>query len=305
MSLNLHGDCNDNTRVKGGYFYGAISNFRFIVSLVMAKNLLEMCLPATRALQSSSIDILTAIETITSLKTLSQSLRSNVDKIHSEWYSQALHLANAVNVEEWKPRNCSFQKNRDNVPFSSISDYYKKCITIPILDNFLNDIKNRFNNQAIASYHGLSIIPASIVSNKPLKSNLSWREQFLKFVNMYRDDLPNPEVLNGELDVWENDWLNSVVKAPESLSLTLKLTNFEGYSNIKEALKILATLPVTSCECERSFSSLKLLKSFNRSTMVTDRLNGLALVYIHQDKEPNVERILKKFSLMKDRRFKF
>ena len=40
---------------------------------------------------------------------------------------------------------------------------------------------------------------------------------------------------------------------------------------------------MTSCEPERCFSTMKIFKSRVRSTMVEDRLNGLALIYIHPE----------------------
>ncbi len=47
--------------------------------------------------------------------------------------------------------------------------------------------------------------------------------------------------------------------------------------------RILLTLPVTVASAERSFSKLKLLKSYLRSTMKQERLNGLALITIEKD----------------------
>ena len=43
------------------------------------------------------------------------------------------------------------------------------------------------------------------------------------------------------------------------------------YPNIHDLLKIFATLPVSSATAERSFSALKYLKSYLRSTMSEDR----------------------------------
>ena len=40
-------------------------------------------------------------------------------------------------------------------------------------------------------------------------------------------------------------------------------------------------LPVTSCEAERSFSALRRIKNYLRSTMTEERLTGLALLNIH------------------------
>ena len=112
---------------------------------------------------------------------------------------------------------------------------------------------------------------------------------------------PYFERLEGEIEAWKVDWKSSKIEPPRSLSQTLKLVNFPGYENIKESLKILATLPITSCECERSFSSLRLLKTFNRTTMSDERLDELAMIYIHQDKEPDLQRISHKFFAMKNR----
>jgi hypothetical protein len=80
----------------------------------------------------------------------------------------------------------------------------------------------------------------------------------------------------------------------------LKAINFPGFENIKVLLRILGTIPVTSCECERSFSALRRLKDYTRSTMAAARLNGLALLYIHQDLELDVEKVIDLFA--KDRR---
>ena len=37
---------------------------------------------------------------------------------------------------------------------------------------------------------------------------------------------------------------------PNSVASTLKAISFDSFANIKVALRILATLPVTSCECD-------------------------------------------------------
>ena len=46
---------------------------------------------------------------------------------------------------------------------------------------------------------------------------------------------------------------------------------------------LLTTIPVTVASVERSFSKLKLLKSYLRSTMTQERLNGLATIAIEND----------------------
>ncbi len=63
----------------------------------------------------------------------------------------------------------------------------------------------------------------------------------------------------------------------------------------------MGTLPVTSCECERSISMLKLIKT-SLSSMGQDRLNGLAMLYYHRDIEITSEEVVDEFSRRHPRR---
>ena len=47
--------------------------------------------------------------------------------------------------------------------------------------------------------------------------------------------------------------------------------------------RILLTIHITVASAERSFSKLKLLKSYLRTTMIQERLNGLAMIAIEND----------------------
>ena len=49
-----------------------------------------------------------------------------------------------------------------------------------------------------------------------------------------------------------------------------------------EVFSILATIPATSCSAERSFSTLRCLKTYLRSTMGHERLNSIALINIER-----------------------
>ncbi|PRQ48098.1 putative HAT dimerization domain, ribonuclease H-like domain-containing protein [Rosa chinensis] len=55
------------------------------------------------------------------------------------------------------------------------------------------------------------------------------------------------------------------------------------YPNAWIAYRILLTIPVTVASAERSFSKLKLIKSYLRSTMSQERLSGLAMISIEKD----------------------
>jgi hypothetical protein len=101
-------------------------------------------------------------------------------------------------------------------------------------------------------------------------------------LQLYVDDLPSPATFNAELDVWKQKWNSDSQKSTElnTAEKALEIADINYfYPNIRALLQVMATLPVTSCECERSISMLRLVKSPLRSSMGQDRLNGLAMLY--------------------------
>jgi len=66
---------------------------------------------------------------------------------------------------------------------------------------------------------------------------------------------------------------------------------------VRKLLQVATTLPVTSCSAERCFSAMKLLKSRLRSTMYDDRLNGLALMYVHSSRDISLKSVINQFAL--------
>ena len=68
---------------------------------------------------------------------------------------------------------------------------------------------------------------------------------------------------------------------PNTVSSSIPHTSAILFPNIRKMLIHAMVLPVTLCEAERSFSALRRIKSYLRTTMKQERLNGLALLNIH------------------------
>ena len=60
------------------------------------------------------------------------------------------------------------------------------------------------------------------------------------------------------------------------------LKRLDSFPNAYIAYRILLTIPVTVASAKRSFSKLKLIKSYLRSTMSQERLSGLAILSIEK-----------------------
>jgi len=67
------------------------------------------------------------------------------------------------------------------------------------------------------------------------------------------------------------------------LDILKYLKQYGSFPNVIIAYRILLTIPVTVAFAERSFSKLKLLKSYLRCTMTQERLNGLATIALAND----------------------
>ena len=305
MDINVDRKYNAATSSKAHSFLKLLTSFDFIVSLVITRSVFDLTLPVIELLQGKSIDILDGFRLVQSLKDLVCAIRNNIDQYHAKWYSEALHLATSVNTEENSPRSCPLQRNRANPPAESVSDYFKKSLTIPLVDHLNSDLIQRFDLDSCRIYKGLSVIPVNLLSFLNHPTEKSWKEDFKSFVEFYLDDFPNSMALDGEMELWEKYWETYKGCLPDNVSSTLKAINFPGFENIKVALRIIGTIPVTSCECERSFSALRRLKNYNRSTMVEERFNGLALMHVHCEIKPNINAVINRFASMGKHRLEF
>ena len=73
---------------------------------------------------------------------------------------------------------------------------------------------------------------------------------------------------------------------------------------VDKLLKLYLTFPVTTATAERSFSSLRHVKTYLRSTMTSCRLNNLFLLYIHKEKTDALDlcKVAKEFVSVNSRR---
>ena len=79
------------------------------------------------------------------------------------------------------------------------------------------------------------------------------------------------------------------------------------FSEVCMLLRILLTIPVTTSTAERTFSTLRRLKTFLRSTMTQKRLNHVMLLHIYKEKTDKIDltKVATKFVSVNDRRRTF
>lgn len=115
--------------------------------------------------------------------------------------------------------------------------------------------------------------------------------------HFYGPDLPDRDAFKSEVEKWkvmvgQSD--NSSMPK-HALSTALQEADSIFSPNIHEIMRLIYTLSVGSVPCERSFSAMRRLKDWSRSSMTESRLNGLALLYTHREMEVNFESVLRRF----------
>lgn len=103
--------------------------------------------------------------------------------------------------------------------------------------------------------------------------------------------------------IYENDIDSTNLKQEFQHFKTLcKITNSESiqekfdqakllrstFPNVVTLLEIFHTIPLSNASAERSFSALKRIKTYLRSTMAQNKLDGLSLLYIENETMDNV-----------------
>ena len=103
------------------------------------------------------------------------------------------------------------------------------------------------------------------------------------FVGIFSHDNSSDVEINdffSELKVLQVTLPDSLMSAPEILKFVM---DADCYPNISVAYRILLTVPVTVASAERSFSKLKLLKNYLRSTMSQEMLNDFGYVHLREE----------------------
>ena len=99
----------------------------------------------------------------------------------------------------------------------------------------------------------MNLLPSTITSSQ--------HHDFENVLKMYGEDLPSSKSFPSELHLWQHKWTSQaeVASALNTPEKALKHADGDFFPNIQVLLKIMGTLPVTSCDCEQSISILRLI----------------------------------------------
>ena len=276
-------------RIEAAGHRRLLEDSSFIVSLVSSQYLLGFTRNLTDSLQESNCDLVKAFSDARNTRTVIISKRTNED--FEKIFERARIVAQSVDCSLEIPRQVARQQHRANAPATTPCEYWRINLFFPFIDHLMTQFDERFPESSRNMYLGYYLIPKYLpqLDDEKLKAI---RES-------YQADLPQFHSLEQELLRWRNMTRKFDVNDKYPLQTALKIADKEFFPNLHAILSSILTLPVGSVCCERSFSSLRRLKTWERSTMGQERLCGLALLHIHKDKVDSTEgfneRVLKRW----------
>ena len=136
------------------------------------------------------------------------------------------------------------QMYRNNVPAEYHRTYYRRCISVPLVDRLLVELDTIFSPHRRVALLGLCMVPLALVTqpDPDVKSHLS------KLVKVYEEYLASPESVSHQMVSWKIKWQQQMeqhdkacLPSPPSQALP-HATSL--YQNIQVLLLVLCTLPV-------------------------------------------------------------
>ena len=288
--------CNSKTSSQASSLLLAISQCSFILGLLLASDVLKQLSNLSKYLQKANIDFNEAFSYIYSVIERIQERRDSSNEYFSDIYGNAIELCQTFGIEMKTPRNVGRQTHRNNVPADSPEEYYRRAMMIPFLDHVISNLNDRFNDKNQIVFKLNCILAENIIelSEEKLKPLMNEIKEF------YKQDLEDSFEL--EIMMWQKKWksINSNEIPKKAIDNLSKCSNIL-FPSIYNLLNIICILPATIVECERDFSSLKLIKTYLRSTMNQPRLNSLALHYIHKNRTVLPEDVVNEYMKGKHR----
>lgn len=279
-----------------------IKKFDFLVCVVFWYEILNKINSVSKLLQSPDLNIVQSTKSLESLSSHFRGCRS--DKYFQEIIVDAAELAQELEIEakfnietRARPRKKTrqFLYEAQDEPIIDPCQKFKIEIFFVAMDKIINSIEERFELLKVHSnyFSFLYNIPELLkITKEELTKNCLDLERYLTEEDGESKDLNGIELRDeltsfGVLIEKEN---GKILSNPQkSLEFIHSNDLNANLPNLDIALRILLTLPVSVASGERSFSKLKIIENYLRSSMSQERLNGLALISIENEIANNLD----------------
>ena len=306
LTLQAISDEDPRTGHEADSLLKAISSFVFYFYVIILDSLLKVTGVLSDYLQGEVVLLLNARNAASS--TISTLKLYRTDAKFLVFWSAAEHVASELDLEPPQvPRRRKVPKRIDDGTsdgdFPESLEAVHRPIYFQLIDLLQTELEERFasnNHEALISIETLLL--DSIVKSEPSA------ECITKVTNFYGNDL-DPTKLEVELSIFYHQIKNEILPKNDIQGICeiFRINNYASlYPEIYNQFKLYLVVPVASAGAERSFSTLRRVRTWMRSTMTEDWLSSLALMCIEKEVtkhlEENIEELVSQFASSSNRR---
>ena len=266
-----------DTRSSAQNLLHAVENYEFFAYLEFWSNLLRPINIVQKKLQKSGLHIREAAEEI---KTLSCFLQN--DEKRTKLITQSIERAKeGSECYEFPVSKTTRRKKRLDGELSSdvglsIELQFKR-VAIEVLDRLHMEMKDRFQRlENHVDTFGFLLEPRHLLESM---NDDTLMKNCVTFSCLY-DEIQANRLFNDVIDARALFINKPVPQSPIDILRKLASYGNDVCSNLATSIRILLTQATSIASCERSFSKLKLIKNYLRSTMTQERLSSMALVSV-------------------------
>uniref|UniRef100_A0A2N9FAR2 HAT C-terminal dimerisation domain-containing protein n=2 Tax=Fagus sylvatica TaxID=28930 RepID=A0A2N9FAR2_FAGSY len=294
-----------------GLCFNALEDFEFLISLCIWYKILDKVNWVSQVLQKEEIDLENAIIKIKELILFFEELREDgfLDLIEEgKELAKKVGIEPAFTVKRVVRRKKQFDEDvgEDANESQSPQEKFKVTYFYHIIDQALTSLKDRFEQfQRYEEIFGFLLNGKfKSISEDKLMEHCSQLQSFLEYkehCDIYADELFQ------ELRYLKTLLPKDVTKSIDILNTIKSYWEEGGFQTVWVTYRILLTIPVTVASAERSFSKLKLIKTYLRTTMSQERLSGLAMISIENEylDKLNYDDLIEEFASKNARRSNF
>ena len=283
---------------------GELMTWSFVMCTIIWYNILYQINHVSKILQSPSVSLETLKRETSAVKEYLENFRESG---LAACQTDAREIAENLEIDRTFPEKRQRKTTRQFLyegreeTHSTPDEHFKRELFLPLVDTALNSLNDRFSKLEDVYVLYSFLFSTENMSNTIQSGKL---EENCKKLEKTVHDIDS-EDLALEVRAAVHTFPDHVSSSPrDMLDYIYKEKLLDLYGNLSIALRLLLTLPVTVASGERSFSALKLIKTYLRSTMSQERLSGLALISIERSvrRSLDLEDIVSAFAQAKARK---
>ncbi|KAK0150996.1 hypothetical protein N1851_007869 [Merluccius polli] len=247
-----------------------------ILGLVLGQEIFLKLEGLNRSLQGRAVTIGGMLKAVECTK--KAVVAGRTDDAFMSLYSRAVELTTSFDLESIKLPHVRKASNRYGGPAkshipSSVEEYFRVqffCAS----DTAVTQLDDRFHQEGLGY---LAKLEEHLLTGK-------CHEAVARYPEL------DAELLQVQLAMMKASYQFTSCQEASQLLTTMVPEVRRLFNQVETLIRLLLVVPASSCEAERSFSALRRLKTWLRSTMTQCRLNGVSVCHVHREKLQAINR---------------